>query len=122
MTAVFCTFQRCDSGKWSALPYVACVRVIGGRVGVVGCGVVEEAAHSIPLDLNCCVLSFFFISADLEWHCRDNGDPNNHYNVRPCAPDKLPELPPGKVGSFSSSSSPFRRHCLAGIWILPRML
>ena len=31
------------------------------------------------------------------WHCRDEGDANNHYNIRPCAPDKLPELPPGQV-------------------------
>ncbi|XP_028400324.1 protein KIAA0100-like [Dendronephthya gigantea] len=35
--------------------------------------------------------------ADLVWHCRDEADANNHYNIRPCAPDKLPELPPGKV-------------------------
>ena len=37
--------------------------------------------------------------ADLVWHCRDEGDANNHYNIRPCAPDKLPELPPGQVRS-----------------------
>lgn len=51
-------------------------------------------------------LFFWRFSADLVWHCRDEADANNHYNIRPCAPDKLPELPPGKVKTLKQRCSP----------------
>lgn len=41
-------------------------------------------------------------SADLVWHCRDEGSANNHYSINPCAPDKLPELLTGKVSIRAS--------------------
>ncbi|CAB3993148.1 Hypothetical predicted protein, partial [Paramuricea clavata] len=48
---------------------------------------------------DCCVLHLPALKfrADLVWHCREEGDANNHYNIRPCAPNKLPQLPPGQV-------------------------